>query len=53
MVGNKCQCDNYKSNDDGFHKYIEHMCKKDWAVQCELPNNYRGKISQWADLLED
>ena len=35
-----------------FELYIEHLCKKPWAIQCELPINYRGKISKWCDELE-
>jgi phosphate starvation-inducible protein PhoH len=51
MIGHNGQVDNYKGNDNAFIKYIEHMCKKPWAINCDLPNNYRGKISKWADEL--
>ena len=32
-----------------FEVYIEHLTKKPWAVKCDLPINYRGKISKWSD----
>lgn len=51
MIGHNGQCDNFKGNDNSFNRYIEHLCKKDWAVSCELPKNYRGKISRWVDEL--
>ena len=35
-----------------FEIYIEHLTKKPWAVKCELPINYRGKISKWADEIQ-
>lgn len=34
---------------NAFQVYQYHFTKKSWAAKCELPNNYRGKISQWAD----
>ena len=53
FIGHSKQYDNYKGkNDNAFGRYIEHMTKKDWAIQCELKKNYRGKLSQWADELE-
>lgn len=51
LIGHSRQVDN-RSNDHAFVRYIEHLCKKDWAVSCELPRNYRGKISRWADELQ-
>ena len=35
-----------------FEVYIKHLTKKPWATQCELPINYRGKISKWADEIQ-
>lgn len=53
LCGHSAQVDNYKGTYDfAFERYIEHMCKKPWAIQCHLPINYRGKISKWADELE-
>lgn len=32
-----------------FEVYIKHMTQKPFAVSCDLPINYRGSISTWAD----
>lgn len=51
MLGHSGQFDNFCVSDRAFERYIEHMCKKPWAVKCDLPINYRGKISRHADEL--
>jgi phosphate starvation-inducible protein PhoH and related proteins len=50
IIGHQGQQDN-RSNDHAFTRYIDHLTKKDWAVSCVLPRNYRGRISRWADEL--
>lgn len=53
LIGYSGQTDNFKGEEEhAFEKYIEHMCKQPWAVLCDLPKNYRGKLSTWADKLE-
>lgn len=53
LIGHSLQCDNFKGkNEKAFLLYIDHLCKKNWAVRCELPINYRGRISSWADVLQ-
>ena len=53
LIGHSSQYDNFKGiNDKAFSRYIDHFIKKNWAVKVELTTNYRGKVSQWADLLE-
>lgn len=37
---------------NAFEMYRIHMCKRPWAISCELYNDYRGDISKWADKIE-
>lgn len=54
LIGYSGQVDNFKGEEEhAFEKYIEHMTKQSWAIECKLPKNYRGKLSTWADKLED
>lgn len=53
LIGHSGQTDNFKGEEEhAFEKYVEHMCKQPWAIKCDLPKNYRGKLSTWADKLE-
>ena len=55
MIGHSGQKDNDFALIGGlipFQVYQKHMAKKQWASLCELPINYRGKISSWADDIE-
>ena len=53
LIGHSGQYDNFRGkNENAFVAYIDHLTKKNWAVKCDLPINYRGKISSWADKLE-
>lgn len=36
-----------------FQAYMYHMTKQNFAKECKLLNNYRGKISQWADKIQE
>jgi phosphate starvation-inducible protein PhoH len=36
-----------------FQAYMYHMTKQSFAKECKLINNYRGKISQWADKIQE
>ena len=52
LIGHSAQYDNFKgTNEKAFEKYIEHLTKKSWAIECKLTKNYRGKLSSWADEL--
>lgn len=37
---------------NAFEVYQLHFLQQPWAVKCALPNNYRGKVSRWADEVE-
>lgn len=54
LIGHSGQNDNFKmkEKDHTFEKYIEHLCQKPWAKEINLKRNYRGKLSNWADMLE-
>jgi phosphate starvation-inducible protein PhoH len=55
VIGHSKQIDGKVKLYDGFtpfEVYAIHMCKKSFAIQCELKINYRGKISQWADNIQ-
>lgn len=53
VIGHTGQCDLYKHPEkSGFSKYLEHFRGHDHAEICELNQNYRGWVSQWADMLE-
>ena len=52
FIGHADQCDTNKARtESAFTMYIHHMCKLDDVRECRLVNNYRGKLSQWADAL--
>lgn len=52
LIGHSAQYDNFKGiNEKAFEKYIDHLTKKSWAIECKLTKNYRGKLSSWADEL--
>ena len=52
LIGHSDQIDNPNCvREKAFIYYIEHMCKKQWAQRVDLKTNYRGKISNWADIL--
>lgn len=52
LIGHTGQIDNFKGTQEwAFQRYMIHLCKKNWAIQCSLPVNYRGRISSWADAL--
>jgi len=55
VIGHTGQVDNKKVEDINgltpFEVYRIHMCKQKFADTCELVNNYRGMISQWADQI--
>jgi phosphate starvation-inducible protein PhoH len=38
---------------NAFQVYHRHMLKKGFTATVDLPNNYRGKVSQWADKIKD
>ena len=50
-IGHSNQCDLINKNKSGFARCIDHFRDRPWATVCELTKNYRGEISQWADLL--
>jgi len=56
VIGHSEQQDNKKieliAGYSPFQVYMIHMSKKPFTKICELKNNYRGEISQWADEVE-
>lgn len=55
VIGHSKQTDSNVQKYGGlnsFQVYLKHMSKKSWTGVCELTNNYRGKISGWADEIE-
>ncbi|MNC83018.1 hypothetical protein D3C75_1367940 [compost metagenome] len=36
-----------------FQAYKYHMLKAPFTKECELKNNYRGQISQHADMIQE
>ena len=53
VIGHTGQCDLYHHPENsGFAPYIRHFQDKDRCVICELKNNHRGWVSQWADKLQ-
>jgi len=53
IIGHTGQCDLYHHPENsGFAPYIEHFKEKERCVICELKNNHRGWVSQWADQLK-
>lgn len=53
VIGHDKQCDLESAGASGFLKYLEHYKCRQRAAICNLTNNYRGWISQWADELEE
>lgn len=49
MIGHTGQCDLPSKDKSGFHRYLEAADGFEYAAKCELVNNYRGKLSNWAD----
>ena len=52
VTGHQKQVDLPHPGSSGFVKCIEHFQGKDWAEVCTLKTNYRGRVSQWADMME-
>ena len=38
---------------NAFKVYQAHLLQKPWAIKCVLPINYRGKVSRWADEVDE
>jgi phosphate starvation-inducible protein PhoH len=60
VIGHSGQQDNKKGIEltpklklTPFQAYMYHMTKQPFAKKCELLHNYRGKISQWADKIQE
>lgn len=53
VIGHEEQCDLVGRDKSGFAKCIKHYSDRPWATICSLIINYRGLISQWADMLPD
>lgn len=53
VIGHDLQCDLSDGAKSGFTAYIEHFRDKERAAVCELKNNHRGWVSQWADELAE
>ena len=53
VIGHDRQCDLSGETQSGFTRYIEHFRGCERAAICELKNNHRGWVSQWADELEE
>jgi phosphate starvation-inducible protein PhoH len=56
LIGHSGQVDGRVENIQGltpFEVYIKHITKKSWGMQCALPKNYRGKVSSWADRIQE
>ena len=50
VIGHDGQCDLYKNSWlSGFIPYLEHFRGKDRVAVCELKENHRGWVSNWAD----
>ena len=52
-IGHDKQIDLKDKNKSGFAQCIRHFEVKEWAKICTLSKNYRGRVSQWADMLPD
>lgn len=55
VIGHSGQCDLYSHSErSGFVTYLKHFEKlnDDRVAVCELSNNYRGWIANWADQIE-
>ena len=53
VIGHDLQCDLEDGERSGFVKYINHFKDKDRCAVCELKNNHRSWVSQWADELQE
>lgn len=53
VIGHELQCDLDNSKESGFMKYLEHFKYSNRTAVCNLVNNYRSWISQFADDLEE
>lgn len=52
-IGHRGQCDLYHAPDkSGFVPYLEHFAEHDRCAVCQLTENHRGWVSQWADKLD-
>lgn len=57
LIGHSEQADWERMPTYGIKKLIPfqvwqiHLMKQKWTTKCNLPINYRGKISQWADRI--
>jgi phosphate starvation-inducible protein PhoH len=52
VIGHTGQCDLYHNKENsGFAPYIEHFKDQPYAQVCELTKNYRGVVSNHADIL--
>lgn len=49
VIGHELQCDLEDKSSSGFTTYIKHFEGQERAAFCNLTNNYRSWISQWAD----
>ena len=49
VIGHDEQCDLKDKSSSGFTKYIEHFAEQPRCKTCELTENHRSWISQWAD----
>ena len=49
VIGHELQCDLDDKRTSGFTTYIKHFEGQERAAFCQLTNNYRSWISQWAD----
>ena len=53
VIGHRDQCDLFRPGwVSGFVPYIEHFKNKERAAVCELTENFRGWVSDWADQLD-
>ena len=53
VIGHELQCDLDNIKESGFMKYINHFKDSERSAVCNLTNNYRSWISQFADELEE
>lgn len=53
VIGHELQCDLEDASKSGFTKYIRHFAGRDRVAICQLSQNYRSWISQWADEINN
>jgi phosphate starvation-inducible protein PhoH len=56
LAGHSDQRDNKPKTYQGlsaFQLYSLHLSKKSFAISCDLAVNYRGKLSTWADAIQE